>query len=69
MPALAGQHATLLNVDGAGGAIDTVKTVWRSGQSDAAMAYPSSASARTWMYAIAVVIQKPVVADIHPSSR
>lgn len=59
----AGQHATLLNVDGVDAAIDAVKLVWHSGRSDAAMAYRQRIGADTDVR-VAVVIQKLVVADI-----
>ena len=58
----AGQHATLLNV-GADGILDAVLAVWRSGRSDAALAYRRRLGVPT-PARMGVVVQRLVPADV-----
>ena len=59
----AGQHATVLNVDGVAAATQAVATVWRSAWSESALAYRRRVGA-AGPVRIGVVVQRLVAADV-----
>lgn len=59
----AGQHATVLNVNGTSAVITAIKTVWQSGRSEAALAYRKRVGANMDVR-VGVVIQALIVADV-----
>jgi pyruvate,water dikinase len=59
----AGQHATLLNVNGVAAAAEAVHAVWRSAWSESALAYRRRVGAEGPVR-MGVVVQKLVVADV-----
>lgn len=59
----AGQHATLLNVDGIDAVFAAIEDVWRSGRTESAMAYRERVGADSEVH-VAVVIQQLIAAEV-----